>query len=102
VRDLPEAIRNAPRRTLGIAATGAKGANGAGGVAAPKAADRPPYALPFDLNHTREKAEIQRILEALKKHKNNRLRAAAELGISRMGLYKKLRKYGLMNASSAG
>ena len=29
---------------------------------------------------------------------NNRLRTAAELGISRMGLYKKLHKYGLMAA----
>ena len=34
-------------------------------------------------------------LAALAKHKNNRLRAAGELGISRMGLYKKLHKYGL-------
>ena len=38
----------------------------------------------------------QRIQEALGKHLNNRRRAAAELGISRMGLYKKLHKYGLM------
>src|SRR5262249_2205352 len=43
-------------------------------------------------------AEVVRILEALEKHKNNRRRAAAELGISRMGLYKKLHKYGLMGA----
>jgi transcriptional regulator of acetoin/glycerol metabolism len=43
----------------------------------------------------KEEAEILRIREALRKHGNNRLRAAAELGISRMGLYKKLRKYGL-------
>jgi len=47
------------------------------------------------LNQVREAAEIQRIVQALEKHGNNRLRAAAELGISRMGLYKKLRRYGL-------
>ena len=35
------------------------------------------------------------IKEALAKHSNNRLRAASELGISRMGLYKKLHRYGL-------
>jgi DNA-binding NtrC family response regulator len=44
----------------------------------------------------KEADEIERILAALQKHRNNRLRAAAELGISRMGLYKKLHKYGLM------
>jgi transcriptional regulator with PAS, ATPase and Fis domain len=43
-------------------------------------------------------AERQRITEALRKHRNNRLRAAMELGISRQGLYKKLQKHGLMRA----
>ena len=52
----------------------------------------------FTLARTKEEAEIQRIRQALLKHGNNRLRAAAELGISRMGLYKKLHKYGLMNS----
>jgi two-component system response regulator HydG len=37
--------------------------------------------------------EVSRITEALQKHGNNHVRAAAELGISRVGLYKKLRKY---------
>ena len=46
---------------------------------------------------TKEKAEISCITQALEKHRNNRLRAAAELGISRMALYKKLHKYGLHN-----
>ncbi len=41
-------------------------------------------------------AEFARIIQALAKHSNNRLRAASELGISRMTLYKKLYKYGLM------
>jgi DNA-binding NtrC family response regulator len=41
-------------------------------------------------------SELNRILSALSKHHNNRLRAAAELGLSRVSLYKKLHKYGLM------
>jgi two-component system response regulator HydG len=48
------------------------------------------------LAKTKEDAEIRRITQALARHKNNRLRAAAELGISRMALYKKLHRYGLM------
>ncbi len=51
---------------------------------------------PATLAQTREVTEIRRIQEALEKHRNNRRRAAAELGISRMALYKKLHKYGLM------
>ena len=49
---------------------------------------------------SREGAEIQRILAALDRNNNNRMRAAAELGISRMGLYKKLHKYGMMRPAS--
>jgi DNA-binding NtrC family response regulator len=49
------------------------------------------------LDRTRETAEATRIDAALKKHRNNRLRAAAELGISRMTLYNKLHKYGMMD-----
>ncbi|HEU5116434.1 MAG TPA: sigma-54 dependent transcriptional regulator [Isosphaeraceae bacterium] len=48
------------------------------------------------LSHVKDRAEASRIREALHRHRNNRLRAAAELGISRMTLYKKLHKYGLM------
>ena len=48
------------------------------------------------LGQAKESAEASRIREALRRHKNNRLRAAAELGISRMTLYKKLHRYGLM------
>jgi two-component system response regulator HupR/HoxA len=51
------------------------------------------------LAETREEAEAQRIAEALSRHKNNRKRVAAELGISRMTLYKKLHRYGLMGAA---
>jgi transcriptional regulator with PAS, ATPase and Fis domain len=48
------------------------------------------------LSQSLQNEEIRRIQEALLRHQNNRLRAAAELGISRMGLYKKLHKYGLI------
>jgi DNA-binding NtrC family response regulator len=48
------------------------------------------------LAHSKQEAEVRRIVEALARHRNNRLRAAAELGISRVGLYKKLHKYGLL------
>jgi two-component system response regulator HydG len=51
------------------------------------------------LGEAKEVAEASRIREALKRNKNNRLRAAAELGISRMTLYKKLHRYGLMLGS---
>jgi DNA-binding NtrC family response regulator len=51
------------------------------------------------LSQSKAEAEVIRITEALRKHGNNRLRAAAELGISRMGLYKKLHKYGIFHSA---
>ncbi len=51
------------------------------------------------LAQSKEHVERVRITEALDRNGNNRLRAAAELGISRMTLYKKLRKFGLMATS---
>jgi DNA-binding NtrC family response regulator len=51
------------------------------------------------LARSKEDAEATRIVQALDQHGNNRLRAAAELGISRMTLYKKLRKYNLIASS---
>jgi two-component system response regulator HydG len=51
------------------------------------------------LAQTKEDAEAARIAAALARNKNNRLRAAAELGVSRMTLYKKLYRYGLMAQS---
>jgi transcriptional regulator with PAS, ATPase and Fis domain len=50
------------------------------------------------LTESKELAERQLIQGVLAKHKNNRLRAAGELGISRMGLYKKLHKYGMIKS----
>jgi DNA-binding NtrC family response regulator len=57
---------------------------------------RPVSKANAPLHRSREEAEINQIKGALQKHGNNRLRAAEELGISRMGLYKKLHKYGLI------
>jgi two-component system response regulator HydG len=60
----------------------------------------PPRSVPAaesaTLSRSKEEAEKICIAEALQRFSNNRLRAAAALGISRMTLYNKLRKYGLM------
>jgi DNA-binding NtrC family response regulator len=56
---------------------------------------------PLALRHARGEAEAALILQALRKHGNNRLRAARELGISRRTLYKKLHRYGMMEESLA-
>jgi two-component system response regulator HydG len=50
------------------------------------------------LAQTKDRAECTLIQQALERNGQNRLRAAADLGISRMTLYKKLHKYGLMGA----
>jgi DNA-binding NtrC family response regulator len=84
VRDLPESVRRPPASLPPLVGLRV-GAN---------------PDLPMTLTESREEVEILRITEALQKHNNNRLRAAAELGISRMGLYKKLHKYGLMDLSA--
>jgi DNA-binding NtrC family response regulator len=44
--------------------------------------------------------EATRILAVLRKHNNNRRRAATELGMSRVSLYKKLHRYGLFVSKS--
>jgi two-component system response regulator HydG len=62
----------------------------------PEAPEALPPDEPVTLAESMEEAELLRITAALRRHKNNRLRAAAELGISRMTLYKKLHKYGLI------
>ena len=65
---------------------------GAGGVPPPSSRPSPMFATarpPDD--------EVWRICEALRKHGNVRARAAAELGMSRVSLYKKLHKYGLFD-----
>jgi len=51
------------------------------------------------LAQTKDQFERAIIAEVLERNSDNRLRAAAELGISRMTLYKKLHKYGMMGAT---
>ena len=47
------------------------------------------------LAEARRSAERGRLIQALRHNENNRSQAALELGVSRVTLYKKLRKYGL-------
>lgn len=68
----------------------------------PEAQGPPAFEVPSTLAEIKRDAEFARITAALHKHGNNRLRTASELGISRMTLYKKLYKYGLMQQSSPG
>jgi DNA-binding NtrC family response regulator len=63
--------------------------------------EAPAQRAPITLHQSNEEAELRRILEALRRNQNNRLRTAMELGISRMGLYKKLHKYGLIENNRA-
>jgi DNA-binding NtrC family response regulator len=66
---------------------------------------RPAYRLseapvhPDTLLHNREVLERNVIQRALEKNGYSRARAASALGISRVTLYKKMKKYGLMNGS---
>jgi DNA-binding NtrC family response regulator len=97
--DLTEAVQRSVRPTgPGLAAGHPEGWLPAG-ITAHAAAEYPegPNAT---LVWTKEKAEATHIAAALKRNDNNRLRAAAELGISRMTLYKKLHRYGLMGAEA--
>jgi transcriptional regulator with PAS, ATPase and Fis domain len=55
----------------------------------------PPAAT---LAQLKEQIEVARITKALQRHRYNRRHAAAELGISRTTLYKKIHKYGLPNS----
>jgi DNA-binding NtrC family response regulator len=55
----------------------------------------PAFAGSNQLATARASAEVNRLLEALRRNNNNRTHTAAELGVSRMTLFKKLRRYGL-------
>ena len=61
---------------------------------------RPALTVPNQdtLMHTREQSERSVILRALANNNYSRARAAGSLGISRVTLYKKMKKYGLMEA----
>ncbi len=62
-------------------------------AAAPRIATPPPPALGADLNL--ERAEKQMVEQALKKHAYNISLAAAELGLTRASLYRRMDKHGL-------
>jgi DNA-binding NtrC family response regulator len=105
--DLPDAIRLGPRAASGTPQPAASFASALQPAAAPPWTPRPPSPSTVwsrqsteslsALASARLQAEVERICEALVKHQNNRKRAADELGISRTALYKKLRKYGMMD-----
>jgi DNA-binding NtrC family response regulator len=57
---------------------------------------------PLPLQQWKDGLEVQRIREVLRKHNEERSPAARELGISRVTLYNKLRKYGLNGDRSSG
>jgi two-component system, NtrC family, response regulator HydG len=86
LRDLPDGIRSA------ITATSPASAEVTAGGPAPHPGGRSGLAT------VTEEAELLRITAALEKHGHNRQRAAAELGISRLALSKKLHEYGLIGA----
>src|SRR5579883_3206525 len=116
--DLPEHFqRVAPARVAASAAA----VHQVAATAGPEAADAlpspalaaSPFAVPAavpggddiampqvrsTLAESKDRAERSLIAQALERNGQNRLRAAADLGISRMTLYKKLHKYGLMGA----
>ncbi len=57
--------------------------------------------FPNSLAHNRESTEKTVILRALEKAGFSRTRAAAALGVSRVTLYKKMKKYGLLSKSAS-
>src|SRR5262249_7348065 len=66
----------------------------------PAATPARPNAGPDDLIKKRDAAEKTIIQQALVNHGYSPSRAASPLGISRVTLYKKMRKYGLMELGS--
>ena len=66
----------------------------------PPPSGRPEAASQTRLARSIDAVERDFIREALERHNNSRARAAEALGISRVTLYKKMKKYGLMTAHS--
>jgi DNA-binding NtrC family response regulator len=88
LEDLSDPVRTAAVRTLASPES-------------PGLVCAPPPAAPATgtLAQFKERAEARHITEVLRRHNNNRQRAAAELGISRMTLYQKLHRYGLIGGA---
>ncbi|MCL4201527.1 MAG: sigma-54 dependent transcriptional regulator [Pirellulaceae bacterium] len=83
--DLPDSIRNATARS---------GENVPADMQ--EFARSPQEPFRSGLESARQNGERSLILQLLAKHNNNRTRVAKELGISRVALYKKLHKLGLV------
>jgi transcriptional regulator with PAS, ATPase and Fis domain len=69
-----------------------------GQVRAPRPAAATSPSAAGTLKHNRESLERNVIVRALAEHDHCRSRAAVALGISRVTLYKKMKKYGLLEA----
>jgi transcriptional regulator with PAS, ATPase and Fis domain len=52
--------------------------------------------VPLKEEHPLEKAEAEIVKRTLEKNRGNRIKAAQELGISRVTLWRKIRRYGLV------
>jgi len=85
VADLPAAVQG-PWRPFGP--------EPADGGFEPESSERRPGSNGLALG--RDEGERKRLLETLTRHNNNRTTAAAELGISRVTLYKKMHQHGLL------
>jgi DNA-binding NtrC family response regulator len=83
LEDLPASICQVRGETGRLAAEGTTGSS--------------PLSPFKTLSQIKEQAEVARILKVLHSCNNNRQRAAAILGISRMTLYNKMHKYGLLD-----
>src|SRR5262249_23160365 len=98
LEDLPDAIRDAAPEVGSLSEE--PGEDELVAVPAGAAPGLAIYSTVGTLSQTKEEAEAGRIRAALDRHENNRRRAAQELGISRMTLYKKLHRYGLLVATA--
>jgi two-component system response regulator HydG len=106
VRELENALEGlvalSPSEGLDLALLpgAAPGAGTAGAAEAPPDAD--PGGPPLPLKQRVEAYERGLIIEALRSTRGNRSEAARRLGVSRVTLHDKLRKYELGSAGSAG
>jgi DNA-binding NtrC family response regulator len=94
-------LRNAVERAVALCAAGAIEAGDLpDGVRwfTPAGPRRPSSPL----RRWKDGLEVERLREVLRRHNDMRSPAARELGISRVALYKKLRKYGLHRGQSPG
>ncbi len=68
----------------------------------PLSADRPVYQGQRKLTDMVEELERNAIQTSLKRHNGNKTKASSELGLSRLGLRKKILRYGMENSTGTG